>query len=92
MQCGVDANAMDRTLLLSSKPYLHLNVDCNAIVAAIVSRQLSVVELLLKVITLCNIMFRIDVEGFLFSNKIALYANNKFTCCRRVSGQTLKLD
>lgn len=48
IKCGVDANAMDRMLLLSSKPYLHLNVDCNAIVAAIVSRQVSVVELLLR--------------------------------------------
>lgn len=48
IKCGVDANAMDRMLLLSSKPYLHMNVDCNAIVAAIVSRQTSVVELLLK--------------------------------------------
>ncbi|KAH9603712.1 hypothetical protein KSS87_007463 [Heliosperma pusillum] len=48
IKCGVDANAMDRVLLLSSKPYLHMNVDCNAIVAAIVSRQTSVVELLLK--------------------------------------------
>ncbi|KAL2903602.1 Ankyrin-3 [Bienertia sinuspersici] len=48
IKCGVDANAMDRMLLLSSKPYLHLNVDCNALVAAIVSRQVSVVELLLK--------------------------------------------
>ncbi|XP_010682837.2 uncharacterized protein LOC104897611 [Beta vulgaris subsp. vulgaris] len=45
---GVDANAMDRMLLLSSKPYLHLNVDCNAIVGAIVSRQTAVVELLLR--------------------------------------------
>ena len=40
---------MDRMLLLSSKPYLHMNVDCNAIVAAIVSRQTFVVEMLLKV-------------------------------------------
>ncbi|KNA20114.1 hypothetical protein SOVF_055350 [Spinacia oleracea] len=48
IKCGVDANAMDRMLLLSSKPYLQLNVDCNAIVAAIVSRQISVVELLLR--------------------------------------------
>ncbi|XP_021746562.1 ankyrin-3-like [Chenopodium quinoa] len=48
IKCGVDTNAIDRMLLLSSKPYLHLNVDCNAIVAAIVSRQSSVVELLLR--------------------------------------------
>ncbi|KNA17591.1 hypothetical protein SOVF_078260 [Spinacia oleracea] len=48
IKCGVDANAMDRMLLLSSKPYLQLNADCNAIVAAIVSRQFSVVELLLR--------------------------------------------
>ncbi|XP_057529035.1 uncharacterized protein LOC130807730 [Amaranthus tricolor] len=48
LKCGVNANAMDRMLLLSSKPYLHMNVDCNAIVAAIVSRQTFVVEMLLK--------------------------------------------
>ena len=40
---------MDRVLLLSSKPYLHMNVDCNALIAAVVSRQTFVVELLLKV-------------------------------------------
>ncbi|KAK4423933.1 Ankyrin repeat and SAM domain-containing protein 6 [Sesamum alatum] len=45
---GVDANANARILLQSSKPSLHANVDCNALVAAIVSRQVSVVDLLLK--------------------------------------------
>ncbi|KAK6116586.1 hypothetical protein DH2020_049692 [Rehmannia glutinosa] len=46
---GVDANSNARILLQSSKPSLHANVDCNALVAAIVSRQVSVVHLLLKV-------------------------------------------
>ncbi|KAL7110103.1 hypothetical protein ACP275_05G003400 [Erythranthe tilingii] len=46
---GVDANANARILLQSSKPSLYSNVDCNALVAAIVSRQISVVQLLLKV-------------------------------------------
>lgn len=50
MQCGVDANSTDRVLLQSSKPSLHTNVDCNALVAAVVSRQISVVRLLLEVI------------------------------------------
>ncbi|KAL7148886.1 hypothetical protein ABFS83_05G003200 [Erythranthe nasuta] len=45
---GVDANASARILLQSSKPSLYSNVDCNALVAAIVSRQISVVQLLLK--------------------------------------------
>ncbi|KAL8052425.1 hypothetical protein ABFS82_05G003100 [Erythranthe guttata] len=45
---GVDANANARILLQSSKPSLYSNVDCNALVAAIVSRQISVVQLLLK--------------------------------------------
>lgn len=36
-------------LLRSSKPSLHANVDCNALVAAIVSRQVPVVRLLLQV-------------------------------------------
>ncbi|XP_057984884.1 uncharacterized protein LOC110631688 isoform X2 [Hevea brasiliensis] len=49
IKCGVDANAIDRVLLRSSKPSLHANVDCNALTAAIVSRQISVVRLLLQV-------------------------------------------
>lgn len=36
-------------MLLSSKPSLHANVDCNAIAAAVVSRQVAVVRVLLKV-------------------------------------------
>lgn len=51
-QSGVDANATARVLLQSSKPSLHANVDCNALVAAIVSRQISVIKLLLQVIIL----------------------------------------
>lgn len=46
----MDANVNARILLQSSKPSLHVNVDCNALVAAIVNRQVSVVQLLLKVI------------------------------------------
>ncbi|KAF5961685.1 hypothetical protein HYC85_002894 [Camellia sinensis] len=42
LQCGVDANATDRVLLQSYKPSLHTNVDCTALVAAVVSRQISV--------------------------------------------------
>ncbi|CAK7327395.1 unnamed protein product [Dovyalis caffra] len=49
IKCGVDANAIDRVLLQSSKPSLHANVDCNALAAAVVSRQISVVRLLLQV-------------------------------------------
>lgn len=48
-QHGVDVNATDRLLLLSSKPSLHTNVDCTALVAAVVSRQVAVVHMLLKV-------------------------------------------
>ncbi|XP_027337580.1 ankyrin-3-like [Abrus precatorius] len=46
---GVDVNAIDRTLLQSSKPFLHANVDCNALFAAVVSRQINVVRLLVQV-------------------------------------------
>ncbi|KAF7813623.1 ankyrin-3 isoform X1 [Senna tora] len=46
---GVDTNAISRTLLQSSKPFLHANVDCNALFAAVVSRQINVVRLLLEV-------------------------------------------
>ncbi|KAJ6949311.1 ankyrin-3 [Populus alba x Populus x berolinensis] len=48
LECGVDVDETDRMMLLSSKPSLHANVDCNAIVAAVVSRQVAVVHLLLK--------------------------------------------
>ncbi|XP_008231152.1 PREDICTED: ankyrin-3 [Prunus mume] len=48
MKCGVDASAADRMLLQSSKPSLHTNVDCSALVAAVVSRQVSIVRLLLQ--------------------------------------------
>ncbi|KAM7269858.1 hypothetical protein ACFE04_025355 [Oxalis oulophora] len=48
IKCGVDADATDRILLQSSKPSLHVNVDCCALFAAVVSRQVSVVSLLLQ--------------------------------------------
>ncbi|CAI9752589.1 unnamed protein product [Fraxinus pennsylvanica] len=47
LKCGVDMNATDRFLLQSCKPCLHTNVDCTALVAAVVSRQISSVRLLL---------------------------------------------
>lgn len=68
MQNGVDGNAVTRLLLQSSKPSLHANVDCNSLAAAVVSRQTSIVQLLLKVINnVVNILF--------FLLKIILYAN-----------------
>ncbi|XP_073286869.1 ankyrin repeat domain-containing protein SAT10-like [Primulina huaijiensis] len=48
MKCGVDVNATDRMLLQSCKPCLYANADCTALVAAVVSRQISVVSLLLE--------------------------------------------
>ncbi|CAL5371666.1 unnamed protein product [Camellia sinensis] len=48
IKCGVNANASDRVLLQSYRPSLHTNVDCNALFAAVVSRQISVVRLLLQ--------------------------------------------
>ncbi|XVF60084.1 hypothetical protein PTKIN_Ptkin08bG0015100 [Pterospermum kingtungense] len=48
MKCGVDASASHRQLLQSSRPSLYTNVDCTSLVAAIVSRQASVVRLLLQ--------------------------------------------
>ncbi|KAF7129356.1 hypothetical protein RHSIM_Rhsim10G0008700 [Rhododendron simsii] len=48
IKCGVDANATDRVLLQSYRPSLHTSVDCTALVAAVVSRQISCVRLLLK--------------------------------------------
>ncbi|XWS40611.1 hypothetical protein CRYUN_Cryun17cG0010600 [Craigia yunnanensis] len=48
MKCGVDPSASHRQLLRSSKPSLYTNVDCTALVAVVVSRQVSVVRLLLQ--------------------------------------------
>lgn len=45
----MDVNTTSRVLLRSSKPCLHANIDCTALVAAIISRQVSVVDLLLQV-------------------------------------------
>ncbi|KAJ0704376.1 putative ankyrin repeat-containing domain-containing protein [Helianthus annuus] len=48
LKCGVDVNAAARVLLQSSKPSLHTNIDCTPLVAAVVSRQTTVVRLLLQ--------------------------------------------
>ncbi|PKU80791.1 ankyrin-3 [Dendrobium catenatum] len=45
---GVDINRFDRVLLRSIKPTLHANVDCTPLVAAIVSKQNSIVKYLLE--------------------------------------------
>ncbi|KAL6006549.1 hypothetical protein ACLOJK_032042 [Asimina triloba] len=46
---SVDINCMHRVLLRSVKPALHANVHCTPLVAAIVSRQASIVKYLLEV-------------------------------------------
>ncbi|KAD7478705.1 hypothetical protein E3N88_01841 [Mikania micrantha] len=48
LKCGVDINASARVLLCSSKPSLHTNINCTPLVAAVVSRQVAVVRLLLQ--------------------------------------------
>ncbi|KAL6646708.1 hypothetical protein ACP70R_015402 [Stipagrostis hirtigluma subsp. patula] len=48
LQSGVDVNCMARVLLRSVKPALHANVDCTPLVAAIMSRQISTVKLLIE--------------------------------------------
>ncbi|KAG5376867.1 hypothetical protein IGI04_041463 [Brassica rapa subsp. trilocularis] len=59
LKCGVNANSTDRLLLQSSKPSLYTNVDCTALVAAIVNRQVSVVRLLLQAGVKTDIMVRL---------------------------------
>ncbi|KAF8018464.1 hypothetical protein BT93_H3374 [Corymbia citriodora subsp. variegata] len=56
IKCGVDVNGTDRALLQSFKPSLHINVDCNPLIAAIISRQVSVVRRLLQADV------RVDIE------------------------------
>ncbi|KAJ9564174.1 hypothetical protein OSB04_000140 [Centaurea solstitialis] len=48
LKCGVNINASARVLLCSSKPSLHTNINCTPLVAAVVSRQVAVVRLLLQ--------------------------------------------
>ncbi|KAG4940490.1 hypothetical protein JHK87_044361 [Glycine soja] len=48
IKCGVDASATDRVLLQSLKPSLHTNVDCTALVASVIHRQVPIVDLLLQ--------------------------------------------
>ena len=45
----MDINCADRVLLQSVKPALHANIDCTPLVAAVVSRQVSMVKYLLEV-------------------------------------------
>lgn len=56
-------------LLQSSKPSLYANVDCNALVAAIVGRQTAVVQLLLKV-------YLLEVEKFFIYQSINTLSSN----------------
>ncbi|KAI3520690.1 hypothetical protein L1887_10140 [Cichorium endivia] len=49
LKCGVDVNGSARVLLQSSKPSLHTNTDCTPLLAAVVSRHVAVVRLLLQV-------------------------------------------
>ncbi|XP_061363425.1 uncharacterized protein LOC133307017 [Gastrolobium bilobum] len=48
IKCSVDTSAADRLLLQSLKPSLYTNVDCTALFAAVIHRQVPVVGLLLK--------------------------------------------
>ena len=59
MNCGVDTNATGRVLLRSSRPSLHTNFNCTALVAVVVSRQVSIVRLLLQAIARINIKVRL---------------------------------
>lgn len=49
LQNGVNIDCTDRVLLRSLKPSLHANVDCSPLGAAIVSRQVAMVQYLLEV-------------------------------------------
>ncbi|XP_076953552.1 uncharacterized protein LOC143627651 [Bidens hawaiensis] len=48
LKCGVDINGTARVLLRSSKPFLHTDVSCNALVAATINRHVTIVRLLLQ--------------------------------------------
>ncbi|KAG9149569.1 hypothetical protein Leryth_021511 [Lithospermum erythrorhizon] len=98
---GVDANATSRVLLQSSKPSLHANVDCNALVAAIVGRQTSVVYKLLQAGVRTDIRVRLgawswDIEtGEEFRVGAGLAEPYSVTWCAveffEVSGEILRM-
>ncbi|PPS16173.1 hypothetical protein GOBAR_AA04392 [Gossypium barbadense] len=46
--CGLDANATERVLLRSFKPSLYTNIDYNALSAAVICRQISIVRSLFQ--------------------------------------------
>ena len=77
LQCGVDVSASNRVLLQSSKPSLHANVDSTALVAAIVSRQISVVRLLLQVTLLILAIDLFFVWGNYFAHFILFFGMEK---------------
>ena len=68
LQNGVDINCVDRVLLRSIKPALHANTDCTPLVAAVVSRQVSMVKYLLEVM-ICYLI----LHTFFISNADANY-------------------
>ncbi|KAG0473117.1 hypothetical protein HPP92_014974 [Vanilla planifolia] len=45
---GVDVNCLHRLLLQSIKPTMHANVDCTPLIAAVIGKQSTVVQYLLK--------------------------------------------
>lgn len=63
IQFGVDVNATARVLLQSSNPPLYANVNCNALVAAIVNRQVSMVQLLLQVNMYVHFYLAVKKDG-----------------------------
>ena len=67
-------NSWDRALLCSAKPALYTNVDSTPLIAAIVSRQASVVKYLLEVINFVMMTLNlIEMLKLLF--KIILHCN-----------------
>ncbi|XP_048230096.1 ankyrin-3 isoform X2 [Ricinus communis] len=56
---GADINCTHRVLLRSFKPALHANVSCTALVAAVVSRQVSMVKYLLEAGARTNCLARL---------------------------------
>lgn len=53
---------MDRVLLRSVKPALHANTDCTPLIAAVVSRQVSMVKYLLEVM-ICSHIFICNADA-----------------------------
>jgi hypothetical protein len=86
-QNGVDVNSMARVLLRSVKPALHANVNCTPLVAAVMSRQISTVKLLIEVSAITEYLLSVlislgtEMDVVLCSQCLVVHCHSYLTHC-----------